>query len=150
MVKKGASSAIGNLIVKIQGITKNEIRVQIKKDLSIGEDIDHELRMAASKFGYYAVLAEHAESRFEEAEHSYKLWTSRQERDLITENGKEFKTVKELDRKLRMIPAWSQWQSTLVKYRKEARVLKQVAKSFEMRKDLIQSISANRRAENHG
>ena len=139
-----------NLKINIEGLASKPIHLELKKDLEITDDIEYEAKRAAARFGYYAVLAEEAQARVERAESSFEVWTAQESRSLEEENGKPFKTVEELKRKLRMIPKYSQWKSTLVKYRKEYRILKVVAKSFEHKKDLIQTVAANRRSEFNG
>jgi len=137
------------LTVEIKGLAKKDIKVSVRKALSISEDIEYELRRAASMYGYYAVLAEEAQARLEGAEAKYDIWYSKESKALEEERGK-FKTVEELKRHVKMIPKYASWMTTLAKYRKEYRMLKAISKAFEHKKDLVQSISANRRAENHG
>ena len=137
-----------NLKISIEGLANKPIDVELKRDLEIGDDIEYEAKRAAARFGYYAVLAEEAQARLEKAESAFEIWIARESRSLEEEHGK-FKTVDELKRTLKLIPKYSQWKSTLVRYRKEQRTLKVIAKSFEHKKDLVQTIAANRRAESH-
>lgn len=137
-----------NMIVEIEGVSSELISIDIKRDLEISEDIEREIKQAASRFGYMAVCAEEAESRFEKASTAYDIWKAKQERELIEENGgKQFKTAAELHRKLYLIPKYANWQSTLNKYKKDWRMCKIFAKAFEHKKDMVQTIAANRRAE---
>lgn len=138
-----------NLKINIEGLANRPITIQMRRDLIITDDIEYEAKRAAAKFGYYAVLAEEAQARVEKAESAYEIWYAQESKALEDELGK-FKTVDELKRKVRLIPKYSQWKTTLAKYRKEYRILKVVAKSFEHKKDLVQTIAANRRSENHG
>jgi len=141
---------VKNLKINIEGLANKPIKVEIKRDLEITDDIEYEAKRAAACFGYYGVLAEEAQGRVDKAEMAYDIWYGTQCRELEQENGKPFKTVEEMKRKVKMIPKYSQWQATLGKYRKEYRVLKVIAKSFEHKKDLVQTICANRRAEFKG
>ena len=139
-----------NLKINIEGLANKPIQLELKRDLEISDDIEYEAKRAAARFGYYAVLAEEAQARVERAESGYEIWYARESRSLVEENGKPFKTVDELKRKIQTIPKYSSWKSTLAKYRKEYRVLKVIAKAFEHKKDLVQTICANRRAEFKG
>lgn len=138
-----------NLKISIEGLANKPIQLELKKDLEISDDIEYEAKRAAARFGYYAVLAEEAQARVEKTESAFDIWFAREAKSLEDENGKPFKTVDEVKRKIKLIPKYSQWQSTLAKYRKEYRTLKVIAKSFEHKKDLVQTIAANRRAESH-
>lgn len=138
-----------NLRINIEGLASKPINIQLKRDLEITDDIEYEAKRAAARFGYYAVLAEEAQARVEKAESAFDIWYAKECKSLEDEYGK-FKTVDEMKRKIKLIPEYSQWQATLLKYRKEFRILKVTAKSFEHKKDLVQTIAANRRAENKG
>ena len=66
---------------------------------------------------------------------------------MISKNGGPFKTIKEMDRLLFTFPKYKAYRIKLNKYETEAKILKQIAKAFEIKKDLLQTKSSNRRSE---
>jgi len=137
-------------VVEIPGLVPETVTVALKEDLTISEDIAREVNVTPAQFGYYAVLAEKAQGRYNNLKLSYDIWKSETEAALIEENGGPFKTIKEMDRLLFTKPKWRAYRVKLNKFEEEAKILKQVAKAFEIKKDLLQTKSSNRRSEMNG
>ena len=141
-------------IVEIKDLVPETVTVALQADLTISSDIGREIRRTASQFGYYAVLAEKAESRTRRAKLGFDLWRARTEDEIETkmraETGKGFSKVKDLTRELMKLPKYKAYQLKLDEYEEQARVLKVVARAFEHKKDLVQTQSANRRRELDG
>lgn len=84
-------------VVEIPGLVPETVTVALKEDLTISEDIAREVNVTPAQFGYYAVLAEKAQGRYNNLKLSYDIWKSETEAALIEENGGPFKTIKEMD-----------------------------------------------------
>ncbi len=143
-----ASKLSKELIVEIEKVADHTVVISVMEDLTIKEDIDDEVRKTSALFGYYAVLSELAASKLDKVKDRFEIWKASEQRSLIEENGGPFKTVAEMNSKLIFIPAYKGYKNVIRKYEKEARVLKVIAKAFEHKKDLVQTMAANRRTEN--
>jgi hypothetical protein len=133
-------------IVEIPGLVPETVTVALKDDLTITDDLTVEIDRCAAQFGYYAVLAERASARFQRLKYSYDLWLAEAETDLLSE-GRKFRLVKDLEREIIRMPKAKLYRMKLLKFEEESKILKQVAKAFEIKKDLIQTKSSNRRSE---
>jgi hypothetical protein len=134
-----------DFIVEIPGLVPETVTVALKEDLTITDDLTVEIDRCAAQFGYYAVLAERANARLQRLKFSYDLWLAEVETELTSE--RKFRLVKDLERKVMLLPKAKLYRIKLLKFEEEARILKQVAKAFEIKKDLIQTKSSNRRSE---
>ena len=135
-----------DLIVEIPGLVPDTVKIALREDLTISEDLGREVDQTAAQFGYYAVLAEKAEARFQMTKLAFDLWRAKTE-DVISAEYGPFKTVKELDRKVMQLAKWRSFKTTLIEFEEHARILKQVAKAFEIKVNLVQTKNANRRKE---
>jgi hypothetical protein len=136
-------------VVEIAGLVPETVTIALKEDLTISEDLAREVNRSAAQFGYYAVLAERAQARFQRLKFSHEMWVAEVEAQLI-EEGRKFKLVKDMDREVSQMPKSRLYRTKLIKFEEEAKILKQVAKAFEIKKDLIQTKSSNRRSEIDG
>jgi len=134
------------LVVEIPGLVPDTVSVALKKDLTISEDLEHEVNRTASQFGYYAVLAEKAEARYNSIKLAFEVWRAGAEKEIIAAKG-PFKTVKELDRIVIQRPKWRKYKALMNEYESYRGILKQIAKAFEAKKDLVQTRAADRRKE---
>jgi len=134
------------LVIDISGLVPHCVTIALKEDLTISEDLGREVDQTAAQFGYYAVLSEKAEARYQITKLAFELWRAGVEENMVAEYG-PFKTVKELDRKVMQLPKWRSFKMTLIEFEEHARILKQVAKAFEIKVNLVQTKNANRRKE---
>jgi len=136
-------------IVRIDGLVPDSVKVALKEDLTISSDLSREVNEGAAHYGYYAVLAEKANSRFESLKFAFDLWRAGKEKALIKKQG-SFKLVKDLDRMVMEDPKWKAFKLKLADYQEDAKVLKRIADAFDKKVSLIQTANANRRAEYEG
>jgi hypothetical protein len=80
-----------DLIYEVKGLVPEKVVVSIKKELQISEDIDSEVDKAARLFGYYAILAEKAETRFQKIKFAFDVWEAKAEHDINQEREYEKK-----------------------------------------------------------
>jgi len=135
-----------DLFVEIGGVAPDTVTVDIREDLTLSEDLERELDIAAANFGYYAVLAEKAAAKLERAKTSFELWKSVQGESLVEEHG-NFKTLKEMERKISMMPKYRKYRLKICEYQENASVLSKIAKAFEIKSSMVQTKNANRRRE---
>ncbi len=137
--------SVKDLEIAIEGLLPQEIRIKLKAELTVSEDLEREVRRTAAQFGYYAVLAEKAESRHRRGKLGYDMWRSGYEDELSRDTS--FKRVKDLTRLVMQSPKYKAWMLKLDQYEEEARIIKAIAKAFEIKKDLVQTSAADRRKE---
>ena len=136
------------LVVEIEGIAEGHpVSVALKADLTISDDLEREAKRTPAQFGYYAVLAVKAEAKLNRVDDAFDQWQAETEKRLIGEHGKPFKTVGDLKRELKLLPKYYSFRQKLEELREHAAILKAVSKAFEHKKDLVQTIAANRRKE---
>ena len=136
------------LVVDIEGVHKDHtVSIALKEELTISDDLEREAKQTPASFGYYAVLAAKAEAKFTRVEDAFEQWQAETETAILEDRGKPFKTVAELKRVLRALPKYASYKSKLNELSEQAAILKAVSKAFEHKKDLVQTIAANRRKE---
>lgn len=140
------------LVVEIEGLTPGHpVVVALKGDLTISADLKREVTVTAAHYGYYAVLAEKAQARTKRTKLAFEIWSSGAEEEIVArrirEGGKAFKTVKEITRELMKIPKYKAYRLKIEEYEEQAGILKAIAKAFEHKKDLVQTMAADRRKE---
>ena len=134
-----------DLQIAIEGLLPEEIRIKLKDELTVSEDLEREVRRTAAQYGYYAVLAEKAESRHRRGKLGFDMWRSDYEDELSRET--KFARVKDLTRQVMKHPKYKAWVLRLDKYEEDARIIRAIAKAFEHKKDLVQTSAADRRKE---
>lgn len=147
-----------DILYEVEGLLPKKVVVSVKEQLKLTEDIDTEVDEAAGTFGFYAVLAERAETRYQKMKLAFDKWQAETESRYLHERREEIRSApKEL--KLKM-PTESQlkayirtqskfraYQIKLIEFDEHRRILKVLAKAFELKVNLVQTKSANRRRE---
>jgi hypothetical protein len=139
-----------DLVYEVKGLLPESVVVSIQKDLRISEDLDTEVDRAASHYGFYAVLSEKAETRYQKMKFAFEQWKaeieSRQIMLRARENKKAF-TEAQMRAHVQSQPKYRAYQVRLIQYDEHRRILKIIARAFELKKDLVQTKAANRRKE---
>jgi hypothetical protein len=139
-----------DLIVEVERLLPEPVVVNIREELSISEDIDTEVDQAASKFGYYAVLSEKAQTKLDKLKFAFDVWKAKEEERIATEReyeGKKSLTLPQMTAYVKSQEKYKSYQLKLIEYEEQKRILKVIANAFEMKKDLVQTKAANRRNE---
>lgn len=138
------------LIVEIPDLAKDHtIAIALKEDLTISDDLERECKRTPAQFGYYAVLAEKADARTKRVKLAFEQFSAETEDRIIAEAGgrSKFKAAKDLTREVAKLPRYYAFKKKIAQCEEDAGVLRQVAKAFEHKKDLVQTMNANRRKE---
>lgn len=138
-------SSAKDIQLAIDGLLPEEIKISLRAELMISQDLERDVRRTAAQYGYYAVLAEKAESRYRRGKLAFDMWRSEYEDELS--QGASFKRVKDLTRLVMKHPKYKAWMLKLDKYQEQAGLMRAITKSFEHKKDLVQTMSADRRKE---
>lgn len=139
-----------DLLYEITNLLPEKVVVSIKKDLHITEDIDTEVDQAAAQFGYYAVISEKAETRYQKMKFAFEQWRATTEsKEILTRarEGKKAPTEAQMKAFVMSQPKYKGFQIRLIQYEEQRRITKVIAKAFELKKDLVQTKSSNRRKE---
>ncbi len=142
-----------DLIVEIADVVPEKVVVNVKEDLSISNDLDHEVDTAARNFGYYAIIAEKAESRYQKCKAAFERWKAMAETNSAREReeeGLKKMTVAERENFISSQDKFRAFQIKMIQYDEDRRIMKVVSKAFEAKKDLVQTKAANRRSEHSG
>jgi isopenicillin N synthase-like dioxygenase len=137
----------------VKGLLPDPVVVSIKSELKITEDLDHEVDTAARTYGYYAVLAEKAETRHQKMRFAFETWQAEVEsREAKARNfeSKKAHTEAQMKAHVRSQPKYRSYQLKLIEFDEHRRILKIIAKAFELKKDLVQTKCSNRRGEARG
>ena len=78
-----------DLVQEIEGVIPEKAVINVKKDLTISNDLDHEVDTAARNYGYYAVLSEKAESRYQKVKFAFERWKAQAETNRAREMQEE-------------------------------------------------------------
>jgi hypothetical protein len=132
-------------VVEVTDLTPDPITISISEDLRISENLELEIARCAAQFGYYSIVAEKANTRLRKLKISYALWHAHALKYEKEENG--IKTIAEAERVVMFSAKWKAYQMKLIKFEEEAKSLRHIARSFELKKDLIQTTASNRRSE---
>lgn len=141
------------LVYEIEGLADETVTIAIKKELMISEDIDGEVDKAAYRFGYYAVLAEKAETRYQKLRFSYDTWKAgveAEEHKVRMYEKKKTLTESQMKSFVMSQSKYKSFQARLIQYDQDRRLIKVVARAMEHKKDLVQTKSSNRRNEMKG
>jgi hypothetical protein len=112
--------------------------------------MDYEVDHAAAEYGFYAVLAEKAETRYSKMKFSFDQWKATVETRTLIEKkkaGEKPLTEAQMTAYVMAQPKYITFQNMLQKLDHELRVLKIVAKALEIKSNQIQTKSSNRRSE---
>ncbi len=139
-----------DIAVEIEGLVPEAVFVKVKNDLIITEDIDTEVDHASANYGYYAVLSEKAETRYQKLKYSFERWKAEHgmaiDAERVREGAKKL-TEKQKEETLISHEKFKAYQLKLIKLDDDRRTLKILARAFEKKADLIQTKSSNRRKE---
>lgn len=139
-----------DLFIEIKELIPETVSLKLRKDLKISEDIDTEVDIAAVNYGYYAILAEKADTRYQKVKFSFETWQAETEarcgRQRQAENQKKY-TEAQMKAHVRSQSKYRGFQIKLIELDEQKRILKIIAKAFEMKKDMVQTKSSNRRQE---
>lgn len=139
-----------DLTYEIKGLVPDPVVVALKDELTITEDIDGEVDEASARFGYYAVLAEKAEARYEKLKLGFNLWESdiKVRKDEQSALDKEKKlTEAQMGAHVMSQPKFKAYQLKLIELKEQKNVMKAISKAFDKKSDLIQTKACNRRIE---
>jgi hypothetical protein len=139
-----------DLVYEISGLVPTPVTIVLRKDLMISADIDTEIDVAAINFGYYAILAEKADTRYQKVKFAYEAWVASTEAAALRTRQAEAKkpyTEAQMKAYVRSQSKYRGYQMKLIELDEQRRILKVISKAFEMKKDLVQTKAANRRGE---
>jgi hypothetical protein len=139
-----------DLAYEIKGLVPATVTLKLAADLRITEDIDTEVDTAAINFGYYAILAEKADTRYQKVKFAFEAWVAETEaRALRQRQAEGLKAYTEAQMKsyVRSQSKYRGYQMKLLELDEQKRILKVISKAFEMKKDMVQTKASNRRSE---
>lgn len=144
---------IKDLIYEVEKLLPETVFINIKDELYISEDIDTEVDQASARFGYFAVLSEKSETKYQKLKFAFEAWKGKEEERVAREREYESRkpyTERQMTAYIKSQEKAKSYQLKLIEFDEQRRVMKVIARAFEMKKDLIQSKSANRRNELKG
>jgi len=144
---------VRDIFYEVKGLLPETVSLSIKKELHVSEDIDHEVDIAASTYGFYAVLAEKAETRHQKMRFAAEGWTASVEARTAKERSDEkLKNYTESQMKahVRSQSKYRAYHLKLIEFDHDRRILKIIAKAFELKLELVRTKAANRRREGEG
>ena len=139
-----------DLKYELTGLIPEKVELKLRKDLKISEDIDSEVDHAAINFGYFAILAEKADTRYHRVKFSFEAWQAETEAKALRTRqttGQKAYTADQMKAHVRSQSKYRGFQIKLIELDEQKRILKVIAKAFELKKDLIQTKASNRRSE---
>ncbi len=139
-----------NLQYEVKDLLPKPVQISLKEELMISEDIDSEVDRAAHIYGYYAVLAEKAESRLQKLRYAYDIWRAEIEKNKTQEmrdDGEKPYTVGQMDAFVKAHPKYHSYQAKMTELEEHRRILKVIAKAFELKSEMVRTKAANRRTE---
>lgn len=139
-----------DLSYEIKDLVPTTVTVKLATDLRITNDLDTEVDTAAINFGYFAVLAEKADTRYQKVKFAFDAWQAEIEaRALRTRQAEGVKAYTEAQMKahVKSQSKYRGFQLKLIQLDEQKRILKVLAKAFELKKDMVQTKASNRRHE---
>lgn len=139
-----------DILYEIKNLLPEAVVVSIQKDLRISEDIDTEVDRAPAQYGFYAVLSEKAETRYQKMKFGFDQWKAGVESDQImlrAREGKKAFTEAQMKAFVSSQPKYKAYQIRLIQYDEQRRIVKIIARAFELKLQMIQTKAANRRKE---
>jgi len=141
---------VRDIVYELKGLLPEKIVLSIEEQLKITEDIDGEVDNAAKSYGYFAILSERAETRYQKMKFAFDQWQAEVETRAMAErkaNGDKPYTEAQMKANIRSQPRYSAFQTKLIELDEHRRVLKIIVKAFEIKSNLIQTKASNRRNE---
>lgn len=137
-----------DITFELVGVVPNRVIIKVKEKLKIGANLDAELDEASEQCGFYASLAEKAETKFQRIELSYKIWRANEETKKLEEleesGGKKF-TKDQMTSYIRGTTTYKEKQLLMIDMDEKRRVLKALAKAFYTKSELIRTKCSNKR-----
>jgi hypothetical protein len=136
--------------IPLDGKLPEDILSKLKGKLVISEDIDTEVDRAAYEYGYYAILAEKAEAKYQKLKHGFECWLSDVEHAANRQRDMEDKRMfseAQMKAHVRTQPKYRAFMNKLLEVDEDRKLAKVLARAMELKKDMVQSKSANRRSE---
>ena len=65
---------VRDIIYELKGLLPEKIVVSVEEQLRISEDMDEEVDGAAKSYGYFAILSERAETRYQKMKFAFDQW----------------------------------------------------------------------------
>jgi len=138
------------LIYRVEKLLPTTVVVNVKKSLAITEDLDTEVDRAASVYGYYAILAEKSETKYQRIKLGIETWEAetkaRKDRECATAQEKKL-TESQMNAYIKSQVKYKAFRLKMIELQEQKRILKVLAFAFEKKADLVQTKSANRRKE---
>jgi len=141
---------VRDITYEIKGLVPEKVAVSIAAELVISEDVDFEVDNAAKNFGYFAILSERSETRYQKLKYAFDAWQAEIEtRANLERKAESLKSFTEHQMKshVRSQPKYSAFQTKLIDLDEQRRILKVLLKAFEIKAGLIQTKASNRRSE---
>lgn len=142
-----------DLTYLVTGLIDEEIVVKLRPLLTISEDLDYEVDRAAAIYGYYAVLSEKADTRYQRVKFNSEKWRAEAEfaeSKARQTSGLKAHTEAQMKAFIMSQPKYRSYHSHIIECDEQKRILKIIAKALELKKDLVQTKAANRRKETYG
>lgn len=139
-----------DLTYEIKGLLPEKVVLSIEEQLKISEDIDNEIDDAAKNFGYFAILSERSDTRYQKMKFAFDQWQAEVETRAMMErkaSGDKPYTEAQMKANIRSQPKYSAYQTKLIELDEQRRVLKVIVKAFELKAGLVQTKASNRRTE---
>jgi hypothetical protein len=139
-----------DILYEVKGLVPDTVFINIREKLMISEDMDTEVDRSASEYGYWAVLSEKADTRYQRIKFQFETWKAEIEsRETLrrSDEGKKKLTEAEMKSFVMSQVKYRAYMDTIIKFDEHKRILKVIAKAFELRKDMVQTKSSNRRIE---
>lgn len=125
---------------------------QYKRDLSIdGADLDNAVRMQASMFGHYSIIAARARLKADGAKYQDEVNFSAlyaEYRERLTAAGKV--TEAQIDAAVKADPRWMDSKRALIEAQAVSNICNDSREAFGQRKDMLVQLTVDRRKEGEG
>ena len=136
--------------VEIEGLMPEKLSLKVKESLHISEDIDSEVDKAAAEYGFYAVLSEKAETRYQKIKFAYDKWRAEvetSENATRARDGLKPRTEAQMKAFIAQSERNKAYQLKMIKLDEDRRHIKALAKAFELKSEMVRTKSSNRRSE---
>jgi hypothetical protein len=145
-------SEVNDVTFTLVGVVPHKVIVKVKEQLKITADLDGELDKASEQCGFYASLAEKAETKHQRMELSYKIWRANEETKKFSEMdqaGEKKFTKDQMTSYIRGTLTYKNKQLDMIDMDEKRRVLKALAKAFYTKSELIRTKCSNKRKALH-
>ena len=139
-----------DIVYEIVGLVPEKVAMSVAEELTISEDVDFEVDTAAKNFGYFAILSERSETRYQKLKYAFDAWQAEVETRANLERkaeGLKPHTESQMKSHVRSQAKYSAFQTKMIQLDEQRRVLKVILKAFEIKAGLVQTKASNRRSE---